>query len=58
MFSGDLGFLEKDQLKISLMEMNSTIVEQILRYIYTAEIDVISIQIFALAQIKYEMSDY
>lgn len=58
MFSGDLGFLEKDQLKISLMEMNSTVVEQILRYIYTAEIDVISIQIFALAQIKYEMSDY
>lgn len=40
MFSGSLRFLESDQNKITLHDIDSEILKQILNFIYTAEIQV------------------
>ena len=41
MFSGNLRFLESEQSKITLHDIDSTILKQILNFIYTAEIQVL-----------------
>lgn len=42
MFSGNLRYVESEQTKITLHDIDSNILEQILNYIYTAELEVIN----------------